>query len=322
MDLEGKKMPEQMNQEQIHALLFEEKMSWRSIIYDLINSEQLDPWNIDLSLLAQRYLEKVRLLEEANFFVSSNVLLVASLLLRLKSEIVLNEDLPALDDILNGRKDEEEDVQERLEFDEDVPELVPRTPLPRFRKVTLEELMAALGKAIGTENRRIKKQILIRQQEREVALALPKRTINLQQHIALLYEKLQNAFSGRDGRLSFSELASHSSRDEKIIAFVSLLHLDNQQKIWLEQEGHFEEIWVWLKELYQSKNHERLESIRLEVEAFMREAEKEQEKSDASVEESSTDSKPDNIEIDDEPTTFLGKIMSARDKPEEDEEED
>src|SRR3989344_982222 len=135
--LEGEKI----NQEQIQALLFEEKLSWRSIIYDLINSEQLNPWNIDLSLLSEKYLEKVRLLEEANFFVSSNVLLVASLLLRLKSEIVLSHDIPTLDEILFGKKEEKIYEQERIELDVDVPALVPRTPLPRFRRVTLDELM-------------------------------------------------------------------------------------------------------------------------------------------------------------------------------------
>ncbi|MEK6824559.1 MAG: hypothetical protein AABY02_01775, partial [Nanoarchaeota archaeon] len=36
---------EQVGQEQIHKLLFEDKLSWQSIIYDLINTEQLDPWN-------------------------------------------------------------------------------------------------------------------------------------------------------------------------------------------------------------------------------------------------------------------------------------
>src|SRR3989344_1843208 len=115
--LEGEKI----NQEQIQALLFEEKLSWRSIIYDLINSEQLDPWNIDLSLLSEKYLEKVRLLEEANFFVSSNVLLAASLLLRLKSEILLTQDIPTLDDILFGKKEEKTYGQERIEFDENIP---------------------------------------------------------------------------------------------------------------------------------------------------------------------------------------------------------
>src|SRR3989344_2466565 len=83
---------EKVGQEQIHNLLFGDKLAWHEIIYDLINTEQLNPWDIDISLLAEKFLERVRQLEEANFFVSSKVLLAASLLLRIKSEILLNHE--------------------------------------------------------------------------------------------------------------------------------------------------------------------------------------------------------------------------------------
>src|SRR3989338_6616165 len=63
-----------ISQEQIHDLLFSEKLSWQAIIYDLINTEQLDPWDIDLVVLTSKYLEKIRVFEEANFFISSKVL--------------------------------------------------------------------------------------------------------------------------------------------------------------------------------------------------------------------------------------------------------
>src|SRR3989344_6900304 len=80
-----------IGQEQIHDLLFGEKLSWQAIIYELINTEQLNPWDLDLVLLSNKYLGKVRELEEANFFVSSKVILAAALLLRIKSEILLND---------------------------------------------------------------------------------------------------------------------------------------------------------------------------------------------------------------------------------------
>ncbi len=273
---------EKVGQEQIHRLLFEDKLSWQSIIYDLINSEQLDPWNIDISLLAQKYLEKMRELEEANFLVSSKVLLAASLLLRIKSEIVLSYDIPALDDILFGSKEKKLYKQERIELDEDIPMLVPRTPLPRFRRVSLDELMAALGKAIQTETRRIRREVLVKQHEREVQAVLPNRFFNLKDKIDEIYHKLLNVFSNHSGKIGFSGFVSDSSKEELVASFVSLLHLDNQQRIWLEQEGHLEEIWIWLKEHYEISHSEELSKKRAEVEAFMREAEKEQEASDLS----------------------------------------
>ena len=191
-----------VGQEQIHSLLFGEKLSWHEIIYDLINTSQLDPWDIDICLLANKYLEKVKELEEANFFVSSKVLLAAALLLRMKSEILLNHELPSLDAILFGKKEEQKKYsQERIELDEDIPLLIAKTPLPRFKKVTLDELMKALNQAIVTENRRIKKIVVAKQQEYETALFLPKQRINIREKINEVYEKLKAIFVQRETKL-------------------------------------------------------------------------------------------------------------------------
>ncbi len=264
---------EKVGQEQIHGLLFGEKLSWQSIIYDLINSERLDAWDIDISLLANKYLERVKELEETNFFVSSKVLLAASLLLRIKSEILLNIDLKSLDEILFGKKEDKKYVQERIELDEDVPDLVPRTPLPRFKKVTLNELMRALGQAITTETRRIKRVVVARQQEFETASALPKKTINIQGKIKEVYHKLREIFKDREERVSFSEFGGKTS-EERISSFIPLLHLDTQHKVWLEQENHLDEIWILLKSIYENKNKDLLEKLGKEVEADMEEWEK------------------------------------------------
>jgi len=275
MGEENKEKKEKVGQEQIHDLLFGEKLSWQSIIYDLINTEQLDPWDVDISLLSNKYLGKIKDLEIHNFFISSKVLLAAALLLRIKSEILLNYELKSLDDILFGRnKEEKKYTQERIDLDEDIPELVPRTPLPRFRKVSLQELMTALGKAIKTETRRIKRVVVQRQQEIETSLSLPKKRININDRIRTAYDRLRGMFKERDKEISYTEFAGvdKESRREN---FAPLLHLDNQHKIWLEQEGHFEEIWIMLKEMYEKKNKETLDKMRKEADEAFLEANKE-----------------------------------------------
>lgn len=261
--------PERVGQDQVHDLLFGEKVGWQGIIYDLINTEQLNPWDVDIILLSNKYLEKIKELEEANFFVSSKVLLAASLLLRIKTEILLNKDLQTLDDVLFGKEETKKYEQERIELDEDIPELIPRTPLPRFKRVTLNELMEALGKAMKTETRRIKREIMVRQQERYADIVLPKNTVNLKDKIRELYGKLKKTFLSSNEKIAFSDILNETEkREDKIISFVSLLHLDNQQKVWLEQENHFEEIWILLKEVYLSRNKEKLEMLRNEIEAL------------------------------------------------------
>lgn len=256
---------EKVNQEQIHGLLFSDKPSWQAIIYDLINSEQLNPWDVDIILLTNKYLEKVRELEETNFFISSKILLAASLLLRMKSEILLDYDLKSLDEILFGRKEEKKFVQERIELDDEIPELVVRTPLPRTKRVTLNELIAALDNAIKTETRRIRRVVITKQQEFETSISLPRKKINLQDKIKEVYKKLEKIFEKKQDKLAFSEF-SGNTRDEKMHTFVPLLHLDNQQKVWLEQHKPFDEIWILLKHIYEAKNKEELDKMKKEVE--------------------------------------------------------
>ncbi len=274
----------QVSQEQIHGILFGEKLSWQALIYDLINTEQLNVWDIDISLLAQKYLEKVRALEEENFFVSSKVLLAAALLLRMKSEILLHEYIPSLDSLLFGEKEQKKYVQERITLDDEIPDLVARTPLPRFRKVTLEELMQALGKAISTETRRIQRIVVAKQQEFETSLSMPKRRINIQDKIREVYTQLQGLFKEQNQPIAFSELAGKSS-EERIATFIPLLHLDTQQKIWLEQDGHFSEIWILLKHLYEKQHAPELESMRKEAEAALQDLSAEEQKRAEEVED-------------------------------------
>jgi segregation and condensation protein A len=242
-------------QDQVHDLLFSRELGWQEIIYDLINTEQLDPWNVNIIILTDKYLEKVNSLEEADFFVSSKVLLAAALLLRIKSEILLNKYIKSIDEILFGKKQEKKYEMERIELDEEIPQLIPKSPMPRFRKVTLKELLESLNKAITTENRRIKRTIINKNALRESSIALPKKTISIKDRIKEIYDNLDNHFQKNQNhhKVPFTEFISQT-KEEKIHSFSSLLHLDNQNKIWLEQEEHFGEIHIWLKHTYLKHN--------------------------------------------------------------------
>ena len=66
-------------------LMQRDEITWQTIIYDLIRTEQMDPWDIDISLLTQKYIETVNKLQEMNFFISGKVLLASAILLRIKS---------------------------------------------------------------------------------------------------------------------------------------------------------------------------------------------------------------------------------------------
>ncbi|MCX6748733.1 MAG: segregation/condensation protein A [Candidatus Pacearchaeota archaeon] len=253
-----------LGQSEVFELLTNNEVGWQAIIYDLINTEQLDPWDIDLGLLANKYLERIKLLEEANFFISSKVLLAASILLRLKSEILLDTYIKSIDEILFGKKEKSKPI-ERLELDpNDLPLLYPKTPLPRYRRVSLQELMSALDQAITTENRRIKKETDKVVREKATEIVLPRSRINIKDRIRNIYAKILTGFKKRQARIPYSELANN--KEERIACFLPCLHLENQQKLFLEQENHFEEIYIWLYSHYQKQVEQGLIKPRQDVE--------------------------------------------------------
>lgn len=246
---------EKIGQEQFHSFVFSDSLSWQEIIYDLINTSQLDPWDIDLAILAQKYLEKIKALEEANFIVSSKVLLVSSLLLRIKSEILISKYIKELDDVLFNKKEEAKSAI-KIDYEEDeIPALLPRSPLPRFRKVSLVELMSALNKAVETETRRVEKKRISEEAYERTKLFMPKKGINLIERIKNIHERIKTIFQVQE-KVKFSEFAG-KEKEERINTFIPLLHLDTQNKLWLEQESHLKEIWI-LKE--------RLKKIEVEFE--------------------------------------------------------
>ncbi|MCK9568084.1 segregation/condensation protein A [Candidatus Pacearchaeota archaeon] len=256
-----------VGQDQIHDLLFNREIGWQEIIYDLINTEQLDPWNIDIIILSDKYLDKIKEFEEADFFVSSKVLLAASLLLRIKSEILLNRYIKSIDEILFGKKESIKVQLERIELNEDIPELIPRSPMPRFRKVSLKELMESLNKAIVTENRRIKKEIVSKNTLRESSFSLPKRKFSIKDKIKEIYRDLTDWFKEKkEDKITFENFAKN--KEEKIISFLPLLYLEDQKKIWLDQKNPFEDINIWLREVFFEKNEDPFAELRKEAEEF------------------------------------------------------
>jgi len=265
---ESSSQKKSVKQEQIHDLLFNREIGWQEIIYDLINTEQLDPWDINIIILSDKYLEKIKEIEEADFFISSKVLLAASLLLRIKSEILLNQYVKSIDDILFGKKEFTKPSLERIELDDEIPELIPRSPMPRFKKVTLQELMESLNKAIVTENRRIRKEITSKNGLRESSFSLPKRKFSIKDKITEIYTNLTNWFKSKtEKKVKFNDFIV-GNKEEKVTSFLPLLYLEDQKKIWLEQKNPFDEINIWLKEIFLKHNPDPFEDLKKELEEF------------------------------------------------------
>jgi segregation and condensation protein A len=253
---------DKINQEQFYELITNNDLGWQAIIFDLVRTEQLDPWNIDIGVLADRYMEVIQKMEEANFFVSSKVLLACALLLRMKSEILVNRDLPMLDEAIYGRKEVRKNEPIRIELDEDeLPLLIPKTPMPRSRKVSLQELLKALSQAINTENRRIRKEIRGRQAEKATEMVLPRlNRVPLKDRVKLIYQLIRQRLNKEVIEMKYSELAP--SREEKISSFLPVLHLYSETRLHLYQPNHFEDIFLSLQKLPRAQDEYKPYSIK------------------------------------------------------------
>ena len=231
-----------------NILMQKDEITWQSLIYELVKTKQMDPWDIDVSLLAQRYLQALKKLKEANFFISGKVILAAAILLKIKSDKLLTENIANLDSQLFSKGEIEdlafEESIERIKLIEN-PRLTIKTPLARKRKVMLQDLMLALNKALEVDKRRTLRKI--REAEAIAKLEIPEKKIDITSLIRDTYQKIIDFFTRKKEKLTFTQLVSSDRKEDKILTFVPLLHLDTQGKIDLQQQQHFGEIEITLK---------------------------------------------------------------------------
>jgi segregation and condensation protein A len=238
-----------MQDQILDMLLKKDEITWQDILHDLIKSERMDPWDIDISLLSKKYMETVRNIQETNFFISGKVVLASAILLKIKSNKLLNENIVSFDDKLYGQDELEEEIEqlESEEFEQtNQPKLTIKTPITRKRKVSLQDLVQALGKALEVDNRRkIRRQ---RYEEIPDNLQIPERKIDLSRKIKEVYSKVISFFKTKKGDLTFRDLTPSNSREDIVYTFIPLLHLENQKKVLMQQPIPFENIQIFLKD--------------------------------------------------------------------------
>ncbi len=242
-------------EERIFDILFkEDEITWQSLLYDLVQQEGMDPFDIDVSIIAHKYIDKIKKLKETDLRLSGKVLLAAAILLKVKSTKLI-EGLNDFNDFLAG-KEEDVDISDEVQSVLDqvsgtyqgMKPLLPKTPQPRARKVSLHELMDALNQALEVKRRRVLEEIP------EVKMEIPERKYDITLVIKEIYGRMKDLFKA-EGKLTFSRLLPDGSKEAKVFTFVPLLHLSTQRKLDLLQETHFGEIEIKLIENKGAPNH-------------------------------------------------------------------
>lgn len=205
--------------------------TWREMLLDLVVTEKLDPWNIDLVEIASKYLERIRNLQKLDLRVPANLILAASILLRFKSDALRFEE-------------EEQVVEEQVFIDElqppvEIPMLSLRTRIPRKRKVTLDELMTALEEVFEEQRRKQEKPVI----RENLLINMPKYDIT--ERMKEIYGRVKK-LADSAGLVTFSSLLKSKTREEIIYTLLPILHLAQDGKLSVFQEKFFGEIFIQL----------------------------------------------------------------------------
>ncbi|MCD6464365.1 segregation/condensation protein A [Candidatus Woesearchaeota archaeon] len=229
----------------IMDLLFEQdEITWQSMIYALIKQEGMDPWDIDVSVIAKRFIELLKTMKQMDFRIPAKIVLASAILLRIQSKNLLKEDIAWLDEIITGQQWEEpEDFEQEqkplIQNQDEKPVIIPRIPRLRKRKVSVQDLIKALEKALEVEARRIarKRKIVVQPPK-------PSKRLEITELIKKVYASIKKLFKKHKTGITFKQLVPSMKKEEVIYTYMPLLYLDSEQKIFLEQEKPFDEIKI------------------------------------------------------------------------------
>ncbi len=205
------------------------------ILVNLAKNGEIDPWNIDIVEVTDKFLRQVEELERMDLRVSGRTLLYAAILLRMKSNVLVEVEEP--EDIIE---------YDSLQFEiRDYP--VPAMPLRRSsnRPVTLEELLSELKKAEAVEKRRldrVKNKTEERRTTIEEVLSIAHEE-DIESRIEKMRELLNELFE-KQKYIKFSDLSSPLDRTGIVMAYLAILFLATKKEIWLEQEELFGELFI------------------------------------------------------------------------------
>ncbi len=230
-----------------------------ALVFDLVIQQHLDPWAIDLAKFSSLYINRAKK-EKIDFVVAGKLLYMAWKILKMQSYDVMinaerydnqtnNEDIDWDDLSLDEwYLDEDKYSYTRMIVDSHVPPIMEPVRRKSKRRVSLIELIEAFDKARKEAE---KYQLIekLRKQEKERLLNEAKSKIkgtvheeHFEKDIKRMWKRLKN-FNGKT--VSLDSLCNFESKDERITAFIAVLHLAYDKKVKVYQKNFpFGKIYV------------------------------------------------------------------------------
>lgn len=239
---------------QVKIPVFEGPMD---LLLHLIEKNEVEIYDIPISLITQQYLDYLALAEELDLELTSEFLLLACTLLSIKAKMLLPRPSRLLVD--------EEEIDPRQELVEKIIEYkLYKEKAERFKEMEglqakvfwreidevklLKEFPPSnpLG-SVGMEDLlKAYRQVMRRLEKKNEIVSITRLEITLQDKMEYIVSRLKKKPQG----VSFTNLLSRSaSRDELIISFLAILELARRGLIRLEQKNLFAKIIVSLIDL-------------------------------------------------------------------------
>jgi len=198
---------------------------------------EIDPWNIDIIDLTDRFLQKI-----SDLRVSARVLLYASILLRMKAEALIAEIFKEDDE----KYEEEEDyypanLDLEIDFDNEISldglKIGARKRIRRY--TTLNELIKELRRLEKIRKKRKRKSRVVKDVVKDIE-NIP-HDEDVEEKIKAVNELLNRLFKSRE-ELSFFSIVKGLSTTEVLSYYVSILHLAYRSQLEVIQEKLYDDI--------------------------------------------------------------------------------
>lgn len=208
--------------------------TWRDLLLELVDKNKLDPWNIDVVEIVDKYIETVKKLKVLDLRVPANIILAAAILLRLKSNYIT---LPDYDEIGEAGADSgiirPDIIVDPLSF---------RLRLAPRRKISLTELLSALDEAM-----KIREIHLSPVQKPPPFLPIKLENFDIEAETEKVHQLIRENVD-RSRMVTFSHISRLSAIDDVLLGlFIPLLFLAHKGRITLIQERFFSEIIIAMK---------------------------------------------------------------------------
>jgi len=236
-DLDAEPVPEALP-ETVNLVDLIDQPAWKTILLELVKTEKMDPWGIDICDLADKYLFKINQLGQSNLKVPANAILASAILLKMKARAIK---LRGIDDDEDATKElSEEDIRM---LEESIPELK-GTRQFRQGKVSLDELVEGIADVLN-KTRKKQSNVLRSKELPEFNVLVDEEGI--EEKIGLVEKKISE-MADSQGLVLFSQLLDEKTPIAMVNIFLPLLFLVNRGKVNAWQDQWFGEIMIALLE--------------------------------------------------------------------------